>query len=67
MPRAKKAGLLGKDMYSKFPRQMLRSGTISEGVRTVWPLATNSLYVPEEAADMAPPPAPGTAARWPHH
>jgi hypothetical protein len=56
MPRAKKAGLLGKDMYSKFPRQMLRSRTISEGVRTVWPLATSGLYVPEEAADMAPPP-----------
>ena len=46
-------------MYSKFPRQMLRAATtISEGVQTVWPLRPRSgdLYVPEEAADMAPPP-----------
>ena len=37
-----------KDMYSKFPRQMLRSRVVSEGVRTLWPLATSGMYVPEE-------------------
>jgi hypothetical protein len=53
MARAEKAGLAGKDMYKKFPRQMLRSRTVSEGVRTIWPTATSGLYVPEEAHDMA--------------
>jgi hypothetical protein len=54
MPRAKKAGLGGKDMWSKYPRQMLRSRTVSEGVRTVWPAATSGMYVPEEVQDFAP-------------
>lgn len=40
-----------KDMYTKFPRQMLRSRVVSEGVRTLWPLATSGMYVPEEQAD----------------
>ena len=48
MARAQQAGLK-KDMYSKFPRQMLRSRCVSEGVRTVWPSATSGMYVPEEA------------------
>jgi hypothetical protein len=54
MARAKVAGLTGKDMYRKFPRQMLRSRTVSEGVRTVAPLATSGFYVPEELHDMPP-------------
>lgn len=54
MARAKKAGLGGKDMWSKYPRQMLRSRCVSEGVRTVWPTATSGMYVPEEVADFAP-------------
>jgi hypothetical protein len=54
MARAKKAGLGGKDMWSKYPRQMLRSRTVSEGVRTVWPAATSGMYVPEEVQDFAP-------------
>lgn len=41
-----------KDMYSKFPRQMLRSRVVSEGVRTLWPLATSGMYEPGEAADI---------------
>jgi hypothetical protein len=41
-----------KDMYTKFPRQMLRSRVVSEGVRTLWPLATSGMYVPEEQADI---------------
>jgi len=52
--RAAAAGLVGKDgsMYKKYPRQMLRSRLISEGVRTVWPNATGGLYTPEEAQDV---------------
>lgn len=41
-----------KDMYTKFPRQMLRSRVVSEGVRTLWPLATSGMYEPGEAADV---------------
>ena len=52
MARANKAGLTGKDNYKKFPRQMLRSRTVSEGVRTVWPLATSGMHVPEELRDI---------------
>lgn len=53
MERATKAQLNTKDNYKKFPRQMLRSRTVSEGVRTVWPLATSGFYVPEEAVEFA--------------
>jgi hypothetical protein len=52
--RAVTAQLAGKDNWKKFPRQMLRSRVISEGVRTVYPLATSGLYVPEEVADLPP-------------
>jgi hypothetical protein len=52
LDRAKTAGLGGKDMWKKYPRQMLRSRVVSEGVRTVYPNATSGLYVPEEVRDM---------------
>lgn len=52
LKRAAEAGLSGKDMYRKFPRQMLRSRCVSEGVRTVFPVATGGLYAPEEVQDM---------------
>ena len=60
MDRAKQAGLGGKDMWKKFPRNMLRSRVVSEGVRTVLPAATSGMYVPEEVSDFnepAPQPA----------
>lgn len=57
MERAKTAQLTGKDMYKKYPRQMLRSRCVSEGVRTVYPAATSGMYVPEEVADFAAQPA----------
>jgi hypothetical protein len=50
--RAKKAGLGGKDNYTKFPRQMLCSRVISEGCRRVYPASTSGLYVPEEVRDF---------------
>lgn len=54
LERAKTAGLAGKDNWKKFPRSMLRSRVVSEGVRTIWPLATSGMYVPEEASDIPP-------------
>jgi hypothetical protein len=56
LERAKIAGLGGKDMWKKYPRQMLRARVISEGVRTVCPMATSGMYVPEEVRDFAPEP-----------
>jgi len=52
--RAKQAGLDTKDNYKKFPRQMLRSRVVSEGVRTIYPAATSGMYVPEEVREFGP-------------
>lgn len=54
MQRAEQAGLSGKDggMYKKYPRAMLRSRCISEGVRAVYPSATSGMYTPEEGLDI---------------
>lgn len=54
MQRARDAGLGGKEMWKKWPRQMLRSRCISEGVRTIYPAATGGLYAPEEVQDIPP-------------
>jgi hypothetical protein len=53
LARAKTAGLT-TPMWSKYPRQMLRSRVVSEGVRTVYPMATSGMYVPEEIQDFEP-------------
>jgi hypothetical protein len=58
--RANKAALSGKDNWKKFPRQMLRSRTVSEGVRTVWPMATSGMLELGEAADIPAEPFKGT-------
>lgn len=52
MDRAKAAQLGGKDMWKKFPRQMLRSRVISEGIRTVYPGVVIGVYTPEEVQDF---------------
>lgn len=53
MARAQQAGLTSRgDMYRKYPRAMLRSRCVSEGVRTVAPFATSGVYTPEEVRDM---------------
>ena len=53
--RAAQAGLNAKgDMYKKYPRQMFRARCVSEGVRTVCPMATGGLYVPEEVREFTP-------------
>lgn len=51
MDRAKKAGIGGKDNWNKFPRAMLRARCLSEGIRTVYPVATAGLISSEEAGD----------------
>lgn len=51
--RSKKAGI-NNPMWSKYPRQMLRSRVVSEGVRTVCPGATSGMLVIEEAQDLQP-------------
>jgi len=54
MARAKAAGLGGKDMWSKYPRQMLRARVISEGVRATNPAVAVGVYTTEEAMDFEP-------------
>lgn len=54
MERAKKAGLGGKDMWAKYPRQMLRARVISEGIRATNPAVATGIYTPEEVMDMEP-------------
>lgn len=45
--RVKKAGITNP-LHDRFPRAMLRSRTISEGVRTVYPSVLGGMYTPEE-------------------
>lgn len=52
LERAKQAGLIANDNWRKYPRAMLRSRCVSEGVRTVCPLATSGVYTPEEVVDI---------------
>ena len=54
MARAKTAGLGGKDMWTKYPRQMLRARVISEGIRATNPAVATGMYTPEEVQDMEP-------------
>lgn len=52
--RAAAAGLANKDNWKSYPRQMLRSRVISEGVRAVFPGANSGMYTVEEVQDMDP-------------
>lgn len=49
--RAQQAGI-STPMWKKYPRQMLRSRVISEGVRSVCPSATSGLYEVNEVQDI---------------
>jgi len=52
---AERAGLTKNPTWRQYPRQMLRSRCISEGIRTVFPGVVVGAYTEEEAHDMAPP------------
>lgn len=52
--RAKLAGLAQKDIWKGYPRAMLRSRLISEGVRTVYPSIVQGVYTPEEIENITP-------------
>ena len=54
--RAKAAGLGSKDMWLKYPRQMLRARVISEGIRATNPGVATGMYTPEEVQDFADEP-----------
>jgi hypothetical protein len=41
--------------WQKFPRAMLRSRCISEGIRSVFPGSVTGYYTPEEVSDFEPP------------
>jgi len=58
--RVAQAQLGSNAMHKKYPRQMLRSRVISEGVRTVFPGATSGLYESGEVQDMTEQDAPVT-------
>lgn len=60
MERARQAGI-NTPMWRKYPRQMLRSRVISEGVRTVFPGATSGLYEENEVRDIVAEQAPAEA------
>ena len=52
--RMTKAKISNDAMYSKYPRNMFRARCISEGVRTVYPVATGGMHAPEETRSMPP-------------
>jgi hypothetical protein len=45
---AKRAGLLGKDMWQKYPKDMLFARCISNGARRVCPELVTGVYTPDE-------------------
>jgi hypothetical protein len=49
---AKRAGLVEKDNWRRYPRAMLRARCIAEGVRATYPAAIGGFLVPEEAQDL---------------
>ena len=52
---AKRIGLATKENWQKFPRAMLRSRVVSEGIRTVYPGCVVGTYTPEETQEFAEP------------
>lgn len=62
---AQDAGLIKNPTWRSYPRQMLRSRCISEGIRTVFPGVVVGTYTPEEVQDMDPAPQAPRAAQQP--
>jgi hypothetical protein len=63
MERAAKAGLASKDMWKKYPAQMMSARVIAEGVRAVFPACLSGMYLPEEIQDFDSKPAPAAEPR----
>lgn len=63
MARAKAAELGGKDMWRKYPRQMLRARVISEGIRATNPAVASGIYTPEEVMDFEPAETKGRGSK----
>jgi len=65
LTQAKSIGIANKDNWKNYPRAMLRSRVISEGIRSVYPGCVVGVYTPEEVQDFTPTPAKdmGTAER----
>jgi hypothetical protein len=60
--RVQQAQLTGNAMHKKYPRQMKRSRVISEGVRSVFPMATSGLYESGEVQDIVADTGPARPA-----
>ncbi len=54
--QANTAGLTKNPTWKKFPRAMLRSRVVSEGIRTIYPAVISGTYTPEEVEDFTPQP-----------
>lgn len=54
MEDAARAGLNSKDNWKKYPRQMLSSRVMSEGVDRCYPAASGGFYPPEVVQDFEP-------------
>lgn len=52
MDDAKRAGLAGRAMWAKYPRQMLRSRVVSEGIRMAMPGVVVGIYEEGEVQDI---------------
>lgn len=60
---AKRAGLLNKDNWTKYPRAMLRARAISEACRMVYPDVLHGCYETDELTPEPPRAAPTQAHR----
>lgn len=61
--QARNAGLASKDVWRKYPRQMLSARVTSEGVRLVMPSIVVGIYTPEEVQDFDDTPRAPTPAK----
>lgn len=55
---AKRAGLDSKQTWRQYPRQMLRSRVVREGINATDPIVNQGMYTPEEIQDITEPQKP---------
>jgi len=63
--RAKKAGLMTRDTWKQYTRQMLRARVISEAIRTVLPGVLSGCYTDDEIRSIPAEPIPVYAKTTP--